>query len=181
MQHDTEQVSTPPDGRPMSEQPAWRQDFPIDIPQDNYVARRDFTKFLVVTSAAFAAGQLYIAAKAQVGRAEGKPAARRVAALADLPVGGVLTFEYPAAHDTCIVMRPTEGEFVAYSQKCTHLSCAVVPDAEKKCLKCPCHEGLFDAATGRPLSGPPRRPLPVVHVERRGDELWATGVEERTV
>src|SRR5579875_3286117 len=30
--------------------PAWRQDFPIDWPQDHYVARRDFTKFLVLTA-----------------------------------------------------------------------------------------------------------------------------------
>jgi Rieske Fe-S protein len=181
MQHDPEQVSTPPDGRPMSEQPTWRQDFPIDIPQDNYVARRDFTKFLVVTSGAFVAGQLFVAAKAQQAHHAPALAPRRVASMADLPVGGTLTFDYPEPHDTCIVLRTDENTLLAYSQKCTHLSCAVVPDRERKCLRCPCHEGLFDIATGRPLAGPPRRPLPVVHVERRGDELWATGVEVRTI
>ena len=50
MKVDPEQISTPPDGKPMGRQPAWRQDFPIDVPQDNYIARRDFTKFLVLTS-----------------------------------------------------------------------------------------------------------------------------------
>ena len=38
----------------MAEQPAWRRDFPIDVPQEQYVARRDFTRFMMLTSAAFA-------------------------------------------------------------------------------------------------------------------------------
>jgi hypothetical protein len=29
-----EQITLPPDGRPIEDQPAWRQDFPIDWPQD---------------------------------------------------------------------------------------------------------------------------------------------------
>jgi hypothetical protein len=41
-------------------QPAWRRDFPIDWPQDHYVARRDFTRFLVLTSLPFALVQLGI-------------------------------------------------------------------------------------------------------------------------
>ena len=45
-----ETISIPPDGRPAEEQPAWRQDFPIDWPQDHYVERRDFVKFLTLTS-----------------------------------------------------------------------------------------------------------------------------------
>jgi hypothetical protein len=47
---DAEQVTIAPDGRPMEEQPAWRRDFPIDWPQDHYVERRDFMKFMVLTS-----------------------------------------------------------------------------------------------------------------------------------
>jgi hypothetical protein len=66
MRVNKEQVTTPPDGRPLAEQPEWRRDFPIDTPQDNYVARRDFTKFLVLTSGAFAVGQVWIAGKAMV-------------------------------------------------------------------------------------------------------------------
>jgi Rieske Fe-S protein len=178
---DPEQISTPPDGQPPDRQPAWRQDFPIDVPQDNYIARRDFTKFLVLTSGAFAVGQLVIAGKTLQVQQAPPPAARRIAALADLPVGGALTFAYPHEHDACILLRPEAQTVLAYSQKCTHLSCAVVPDSEHKCLHCPCHEGNFDLATGRPLSGPPRRPLPRILVELRGDDIWATGVEVRTV
>ena len=61
--HDAEQVTIAPDWRPMEQQPAWRTDFPIDSPQDHYVERREFMKFLVLTSLAFTAGQFWIAAQ----------------------------------------------------------------------------------------------------------------------
>ena len=62
--HDATNRSTKaPDGRPLEAQPAWRRDFPIDWPQDAYVERRDFVKFMVLTSAAFAIGQLWIGAQ----------------------------------------------------------------------------------------------------------------------
>jgi len=58
-----QEISTGPDHQPLALQPSWRQDFPIDWPADQYVARRDFAKFLVLTSGAFVAGQGWIAAK----------------------------------------------------------------------------------------------------------------------
>src|SRR5205814_2092924 len=40
MNHQSDEQLTPaPDGRPAAAQPAWRTDFPIDTPQDHYVAR----------------------------------------------------------------------------------------------------------------------------------------------
>ena len=69
---------------------------------------------------------------------------------------------------------------VAYGQKCTHLSCAVRPRVEAGILQCPCHEGSFDLASGRPVAGPPRRPLTLVRLELRGNDIFATGIEERT-
>jgi Rieske Fe-S protein len=48
-------------------------------------------------------------------------------------------------------------------------------------LHCPCHEGAFDLATGRPIAGPPRRPLPLVTLEVRDGMIYATGVEERMI
>ena len=47
---DSEQLTTPPDGRPMEEQPRWRRDFPIDWPEDEYLSRREFIKFMLLTS-----------------------------------------------------------------------------------------------------------------------------------
>ena len=55
-----EQDRTFPDDRPLSQQPRWRQDFPTDIPADDALSRREFTKFLVLTSGAFVVGQCWI-------------------------------------------------------------------------------------------------------------------------
>src|SRR4030095_11197253 len=60
---DSEKVTIAPDGRAMDEQPAWRNDVPIDWAQDQYVERRDFTKFMVLTSLALTVGQFWIAAR----------------------------------------------------------------------------------------------------------------------
>jgi Rieske Fe-S protein len=165
----------------MSEQPAWRNDFPIDWPQDHYVERREFMKFMVLTSLALTVGQFWIAAQNWWRRHRGVPEIRRVASLSDVPVGGVLTFTYPDERDDCVVARTSERELVAYSQECTHLSCAVRPLVDRGVIHCPCHEGYFDLRSGRPLAGPPRRPLAVVHLEVRGNEIYAIGIEERTV
>jgi Rieske Fe-S protein len=168
-----------PDRRPESAQPAWRRDFPIDWPQDHYVARRDFTKYLVLTSLAFAVGQVWIGVQNWFRRRRGVPPVRAVARVGQVPVGGAVPFPYPGDNDPCLLLRPDEETFVAYGQECTHLACAVVPDGDR--LRCPCHHGYFDAATGRPLAGPPRRPLPRVTLVVRGGVLYATGVEESTV
>jgi nitrite reductase/ring-hydroxylating ferredoxin subunit len=178
---EAEQITIAPDWRPMDQQPAWRNDFPIDWPQDHYVERRDFMKFLVLTSLAFTVGQFWIGARNWWRRARGEPAIRRVAALDELPVGGMLTFAYPGPEDDCVIVRTGEDVLVAFSQKCTHLSCAVVPRVDEGVMHCPCHEGYFDLHSGRPVAGPPRRPLPAVRLEVRGTQVYATGVDERTV
>jgi nitrite reductase/ring-hydroxylating ferredoxin subunit len=178
---DREEITIPPDFGPAAAQPAWRQDFPIDWPQDHYVERRDFMKFMVLTSFAFTVGQFWIATQNWWRKRHGISEIRRIASLDDLPVGGTLVFRYPGEHDACVLVRPARGELVAYSQKCTHLSCAVVPRPEQGVLHCPCHEGLFDLGSGRPIAGPPRRPLPRILLEVRGRDIYATGVEWRAI
>jgi Rieske Fe-S protein len=179
--HDVEQVTLAPDGQPMEAQPAWRTDFPIDWPQDQYVERREFMKFMVLTSLAFTVGQFWIAAESWWRRPDTASSGTRLASIDDIAIGTALTVAYPTEQDPCILIRTGERAFVAYSQKCTHLSCAVIPQVADDVIRCPCHEGLFDLATGRPLAGPPRRPLARVIIELRGNEIFATGVEARTV
>lgn len=166
-----------PNGLPMSEQPAWRQDFPIDWPQDHYIARRDFTRFLVLTSLPFALVQVGIGVLNWFRRGRGRPPIQAIVALSDVAVGSVVSFAYPGADDSCLLLRPDEDTLLAYSQKCTHLGCAVTPELEKKCLFCPCHLGYFALDNGRPTAGPPRRPLPRIMLETRGGIVYATGVE----
>jgi Rieske Fe-S protein len=178
---DSEQVTIAPDWRPMEQQPAWRNDFPIDWPQDNYVERREFMKFMVLTSLALTVGQFWIVARNWWRRHRGEAEITRVAALSDIPIGGVLTFTFPDTQDDCFLVRMSERQLLAYSQKCTHLSCAVRPLVDRNLIHCPCHDGYFDLLSGRPIAGPPRRPLPLIRLEVRGNEIYATGVEERTV
>jgi Rieske Fe-S protein len=176
---DGEQIG--PDGRPLSEQPRWRKDFPVDTAEENYVARRDFTKFLVLTSGAFVVGQLTIAASSALRGGEPSVPATPIVRADALPVGGAKAFGYPTAGDACLLVRVDEETYVAFSQECTHLSCAVVPEPEKKRFYCPCHNGAFDIMTGRPIAGPPNRPLPKVTLELRDGVIYATGAEVRTV
>jgi Rieske Fe-S protein len=169
-----------PDFRPAESQPAWRRDFPIDWPEDQYVERRDFVKFLVLTSAAMALGQLWIAAQNWIRRRRDFGEGRRIASLDAVPIGGSLVFHYPGEHDACLLVRLGDRDLVAFGQKCTHLSCAVIPRPAENVFHCPCHEGYFDLRTGRPIAGPPPRPLPRITLELRGRDVYATGVELRT-
>ena len=177
---DREQISIAPDFAPAEAQPAWRQDFPIDWPQDLYVERRDFLKFMVLTSAAFTVGQLWIGAQNWYRRHSGQPPVQRIVSVDEIAVGGTVGFTYPDEHEPCLLVRLTTNEFVAFNQKCTHLSCAVIPRPAEGSFYCPCHEGRFDLRTGVPTAGPPRRPLTRIVLEMRGREIYATGVEERT-
>jgi len=178
---DAEEITRAPDGRPLVEQPKWRRDFPIDTPQDLYVARRDFMKFMVMTSLAFTVGQFWIAGQNWLRRRRGAPELKKIASLAELPVGAAITFLYPEPGDRCILVRPAADVVVAFSQQCTHLSCAVIPQPEQNRLFCPCHEGAFDLQSGRPIAGPPNRPLTRVLLDVRGGDVYASGIELRTV
>jgi Rieske Fe-S protein len=178
--HDPEHITRPPDGRPVHCQPQWRQDFPIDWPQDHYVARRDFAKFMVLTSLAFVVGQVWIGLQNAWRKRRGEALIVRIGSLTSLPVGGTLAFRYPGPHDDCILIRKTADELLAYGQKCTHLSCAVIPKVKEGIILCPCHHGYFDLDTGRNIAGPPPRPLPRITLRVRGDDVFATGVEWRT-
>jgi Rieske Fe-S protein len=177
---DREQVTIAPDFAPVEMQPAWRQDFPIDWPQDVYVERRDFMKFMVLTSAAFTLGQLWIAAQNWSRKRSGRPGIQRIAAVDDLDVGHAIGFTYPNPQERCLLVRLTTTDFVAFGQECTHLSCAVIPRPAEGAFYCPCHEGRFDIRTGVPTAGPPRRPLTRIVLEMRERDIYAVDVEERT-
>jgi Rieske Fe-S protein len=177
---DPERHSVPPDGRPLEEQPKWRQDFPIDWAQDEYISRRDLTKFMALTSMAFVAGQFGILGQSVLRR---PPVYERraIARVDEVPVGSSMVFGYPGEADQRVLVRLGEEQFVAYDQKCTHLLCPVFPRPEQGVLHCPCHNGYFDIGDGRPIAGPPRRPLPRVELEIENGVIYATNVVLRTV
>jgi Rieske Fe-S protein len=175
---DPELHTIPPDRGATEDQPKWRQDFPIDQPQDAYVARRDFTKFLGLTSLAFVVGQFWIALQNRWRKTRGEPPIVAVARSDELPVGQALTFHYPSEKDPAILLRPDAQTLVAYSSQCTHLQCPVLPEMESGRLHCPCHAGYFDMRTGEPTAGPPRRRLPRIRLQVRDGVVYANGFEE---
>lgn len=154
----------------------WREDFPIQWDNDHYVTRRELTRFLTLGSALLAGANCVIAAVGMVGKT-GTLEQKRIAVASEVPPGGSLLFRYPTEEDPCILVRKESGEFQAYSQVCTHLSCAVIYRAEEKTLFCPCHHGYFSLESGEPTAGPPTRRLPRIRLEQRGDDLFATGIE----
>jgi nitrite reductase/ring-hydroxylating ferredoxin subunit len=175
---DLDRHTVPPDGRPLADQPKWRQDFPIDWAQDEYVSRRDLVKFMVLTSAALTVGQFWIVLKSALSRGDVPPlSGTPIARVDELAVGGAKTFSYPEGSTPRLLVRTGASSFVAYDQQCTHLLCPVVPAVEQNRLHCPCHNGWFDLQTGQPVAGPPRRPLPRITLDVRHGTVFATGLE----
>ena len=169
--------TTAPDGRPADEQPRWRRDFPVDVAEDEYISRRDLVKFIVLTSAALAAGQFWIVAQSRFSDVRPAWPRQLVARVNELAIGGAKTFTYPEDSTPRLLVRTGEDTFVAYDQQCTHLLCPVIPAVEQGRLHCPCHNGWFDLHTGQPLAGPPQRALPRILLDVRDGGVYATGVE----
>jgi len=162
--------------RKPSSAPLWRDEFSVYTADERYVSRRQFTKFLTLTSFGMMVGNLWILARAALHREVSFPRVA-VAAQDELPVGGVKIFNYPNADDPCILIRTASDNFVAYSQKCTHLSCAVYYEKERNRLACPCHNGFFSITDGSVLQGPPQRPLSRVELQKEGGQLVAIRME----
>ncbi len=159
-----------------SSAPLWQDEFSVFTADERYVNRRQFAKFLTLTSLAMFAGNVWIAVRAWLRRAPAFPE-RAVARAEEIPVGGSKIFYYPAPEDPCILVRTGPASYAAYSQICTHLSCAVYYAQDSNQFACPCHQGYFAVSDGRVLAGPPRRPLPRVVLEPRDGMLVAIRVE----
>ena len=122
-------------------------------------------------------GKLLDSRKKLVAEGAGLSRGSVIANAGEIPVGGVKLFQYPKPGEQCILIRTAEDAYVAYSQKCTHLSCAVFYSRAHDRLECPCHQGYFSVKDGSVLQGPPTRPLPRVVLERSGEELVAIRME----
>lgn len=161
---------------PKDGDPLWQQDFPINRGEELNNSRRQFLKFLGLTSLAFFTGTLGVAIKAlfEDRRTEGLPAVR-IASLASVPEGGSVNFHYPDESYPAILVHLPGGKLVAYEQRCTHLLCPVLYEHERGRLFCPCHEGVFDPETGERTAGPPPRPLNKIKLDVRGGDIYAVG------
>lgn len=156
----------------------WREEFPYPWDEDEVVTRRDTLRFLLG-----GAGALFLAtgALAIIGHL---PAGSGVKAVPVAKVGELAenewrVFDFPDQYAQGILINLPGKGLVAYSDVCTHLSCAVIYQGDGKHLHCPCHEGLFDAATGNVLAGPPIRPLPLIQLAIHDGTIYAVKVVPR--
>lgn len=168
---------------PKIDPPKWREDFPYESEGDDFVTRRDFTRFLCVISAGFATGNGWILWKSRKKKSDQVLPVVEVCKTADLEPGKWMVFHYPDDLTPAMLIRRLNGEWTAFLQKCTHLACPVAyeknRDDKGEALSCHCHNGTFDIDTGEGVSGPPRelRPLPRLKVEIDGDRVMVTGYD----
>src|SRR6266700_495656 len=178
-----EQVPTPPLSQEVTEastnetiaqtdfQEQWREEFPYPWDEDEIVTRRDTLRFLVAGSGALflATGVLSI-----IGNLPASPNVQAVpiAKLGELAENQWKVFDFPDQYAQGILINLPKKGLVAYSDVCTHLSCAVVYQGNGR-LHCPCHDGFFDASTGDVLAGPPIRPLPLIQLAIHNGTIYA--------
>ena len=155
----------------------YQAEFPYERDEESEVTRREFCNFLFLTSSALFLGSAGFAAKlAYNSTIEPTFTPSKIEGAEAMRVGTALNFRYPGENDTAILIRAADGQYYAYEQKCTHLTCPVYYAATDDRLECPCHEGGFDVHTGSVLYGPPPRPLGTIEIEvRDGGEVWAVG------
>ncbi|PXY43283.1 QcrA and Rieske domain-containing protein [Flavobacterium hydrophilum] len=156
----------------------WKKDFPIEKQLATSVSRRDFAKFLTLVSGGLMVGSGLVAAKAYIYPKEELDGEHFVCKKHEVPVGGTRAFVIEGSTIPYILIHLENGEFMAYEQKCTHLSCSVFYKPGTGIIHCPCHEGSFDAKTGDVLAGPPPRALPKLDVFFKDDAVYVKAAKE---
>lgn len=90
-----------------------------------------------------------------------------IATMSDVEKNGSAAFTIPftapaplPAGDPGVIVRLTDGSFVAFDAVCTHAGCTVEWDATDAVLYCPCHGAAFDPAhRAAVIQGPADQPL----------------------
>ncbi len=150
----------------------WKAEFPYHWDADDQISRRELIRFAVMASGALFAATAGVAALNSL-KPQQTVSRQAITATANVRRGEAYYFHYPTDQDEAILLQRQNGSFVAYSGKCTHLSCAVYYDKASDKLLCPCHDGVFDPQTGAPLAGPPQRSLPRITVSQDSTMLYA--------
>lgn len=165
------------------EMPKWAEDFPIESKSEARIARRDFIRYLSLVSLGLFVGQGAVLAKKWLGKKENHKSTDqyKIMGLNDLEVGGSYVFNLPEKHEPILLIRLSGEEYVAYSQKCTHLQCPVIWRRDESKILCPCHHGAFQVQTGEVLYGPPERPLPKAKISVKNDGVYFEGFVESSI
>ncbi len=158
-------------GRQASIQEEWRKEFPYPWDEDDIITRRDTLRFLVAGSGALFVATGVLAILGALPKSANVTAIP-IAQEHELAENQWKVFNYPDQYTQGILINLPNHGLVAYSDVCTHLSCAVLYQGDGK-LHCPCHEGFFDAVTGNAIAGPPIRPLALIQLALHNGTVYA--------
>ncbi|SDZ10335.1 Ferredoxin subunit of nitrite reductase or a ring-hydroxylating dioxygenase [Micromonospora pattaloongensis] len=84
----------------------------------------------------------------------------------EIPVGGGKIF----AEQGVVVTQPSEGNFKAFSNICTHQRCPV-SSIDGGTINCTCHNSKFSIEDGSVKGGPAPSPLPAKQVKVDGGNI----------
>lgn len=74
-----------------------------------------------------------------------------------LPKGSVMMFKF--GFRPAMLIHHKDDSWVALDAVCSHLGCTVQYIPDRDVIHCFCHDGEYDAHTGKNISGPPPHPL----------------------
>jgi cytochrome b6-f complex iron-sulfur subunit len=131
-----------------------------DIPaaEENIVRREFFSSAVMVGGLAAGYGAFAFMAGQYLYPTEAKTKAWLfVTRLANLQVGGSLTYEGPTGITIVVARHGDDGtaaDFIALSDICPHLGCRVQWQPHRNRFFCPCHNGVVNPQ-GKATEGPP--------------------------
>ncbi len=86
-----------------------------------------------------------------------------------------VTFTNPADGQGSLLIRLSNGNFVACERACTHAGVPVNYDPGSGQIVCPAHGAIFNPSNGSHVSGPGNGPLPTVSIRVNADGTITTG------
>ena len=99
-----------------------------------------------------------------------KPPAQFVCLASEIPAGESREIKDPEGRKVLLI-RKSDESLLCIRTVCTHLGCAVFYRLATNQFECPCHQGIFDGE-GKPISGPPQRPLDHYPTEVREGKIF---------
>ena len=91
----------------------------------------------------------------------------KVAALAEVPVGSIISTKLSGK--PVVVTHASADAVACFSAVCPHEGCTVAGKGNQ--IVCPCHQAVFDPATGAAISGPTKKSLTGVAVKVDGTDI----------
>jgi len=141
---------------------------------ENTPTRRGFMAAAVAAGLCYAGAMAYpiyryLASPAEMAAGQSAVVEVTLKGAQALPPASALMFKFGTS--PAMLIHGADGSWVSFSAVCTHLGCTVQFEPQMNRIHCACHGGVYDAHTGRNVSGPPPRPLTVFKVQLGGDSV----------